>query len=155
MANKKPEYTQPRTQTDLEARLADEPPAASVVVNPNPFGDEAYAGTDPIYQNHANDTEKPLRAAKGVEKKAEDQIREAHKFADGADVVDDHGLGGKAARANVASSTTEQEDAAAPEPAPEEPDTSGGGNPSVPPPAPQVQTPAQPANPDNNGENQA
>lgn len=152
MANKKPEYTQPRTQTDLEARLADEPPAASVVVNPNPFGDEAYAGTDPIYQNYANDTEKPLRAAKGVEKKAEDQIREAHKFADDADVVDDHGLGGKAARANVASSATVEPE---PEPAPEEPDTSGGGNPSVPPPAPQVQTPAQPANPDNNGENQA
>lgn len=136
----KPYITQPRTQTDLEARLAAEAPAPAAVVNPNPFGDEAYAGTDPIYQNYANDTEKPLKAAKGVEKKAEDQLREAHKFSDDDDLVDDPGLGGKAARANVASSVPadsgEQQGDASGQPAPNEPDTSGGGDPAAPPPAP-------------------
>jgi hypothetical protein len=107
VAKEKVTYTKPRTQEDLEARLGDDHVPASavnegtVLVNPNPFGSEAYAGTDPIYQNHANDTEKPFRASKGAEKKAEDQVRNAHKLAGDAEVVDDSGLGGKAERTRI------------------------------------------------------
>jgi hypothetical protein len=109
VAKEKPYITEPRTQKDLEERLSrDHVPASAVnegslLVNPNPFGSEAYVGTDPIYQNHASDTEKPLNASKGVEKKAEEQLRNAHKFSDDDEVVDDAGFGGKAARTRVQS----------------------------------------------------
>lgn len=73
--------------------------ANSYTLNPNPFGDEAYAGTDPIYQNYADDTHKPLKASKGAFKAAEDQARALHK---GEADAEDTGLGGKAAKAGQA-----------------------------------------------------
>lgn len=147
----KPQVVAPRTQEDLERRLADdhEPDSAvntgTVLVNPNPFGDEAYAGTDPIYQNHANDTEKPYRASKGAEKKAEDLVREAHTLdEDDDDVVKDTGMGGKARRTVIQSPVQSMNAAdyeSAPEPEEstdeEEPDADSSGDPTVPPPAPQ------------------
>ena len=37
---------------------------------------EGYIGTDPVYQNHANDTEKPLAAKGGADKLAEAAYKE-------------------------------------------------------------------------------
>lgn len=37
--------------------------------------EEGYVGVDPIYQNHANDTEKPLAANAGPDKLAEDAYK--------------------------------------------------------------------------------
>lgn len=99
----KPYSTKPNTQLDLEARLSDDYTPESnvgntVTVNPNPYGSEAYVGTDPIYQNHANDTEKPYAAKSGAEKKAEEQVKELYSLDDVDDdqIVDDYGFGGKA-----------------------------------------------------------
>jgi hypothetical protein len=102
----KPYTTTSTAQQDMERRLADDyKPDADItnrqMVNPNPFGEEDYAGTDPIYQNHATDSSKPLRAKKGPEKKLEDFARELHKLDEGEDVVlHDTGLGGKAVQAD-------------------------------------------------------
>lgn len=38
---------------------------------------EGYIGVDPIYQNHANDTEKPYASEGGGDKLAEEAYREA------------------------------------------------------------------------------
>lgn len=92
----------PATLVDLERRQAEDytPDAAvrDVVVNPNPFGHEEYAGTDPIYQNHANETEVPLAAEEGPEKDLEDKVHELYSLedVDEAQVVEDYGQGGKA-----------------------------------------------------------
>lgn len=103
---KEKQVTKPSAaQEDLERRQADDyvPDAAvkTVTVNPNPFGNEAYAGVDPIYQNHANDTEKPLAAQDGPEKVAEENVKKLYSLDNVAkeDVVDDYGQGGKARRA--------------------------------------------------------
>lgn len=76
-------YTKPTSQLDLEARLErdNENPAAHVpgYSNPASFGVEDYVGTDPVYQNHANDTEAPLKAEGGAEQKAEEFFRETHE----------------------------------------------------------------------------
>lgn len=100
-------YTKSAAERDLEARLADgyEPDSVInsgvVVVNPNPFGSGDYAGTDPMYQNHANDTEKPYRATEGTEKKSEDLVRDLHKFSEDDTVVDSPATGGKAVQTQV------------------------------------------------------
>ena len=108
MANeeKKEQVTEPSlAQQDLERRQAEDyvPDAAvkTVTVNPNPFGYEAYAGTDPIYQNHANETEVPYESEDGPEKVAEEKVKELYSLddVDEDDVVEDYGLGGKARRA--------------------------------------------------------
>lgn len=70
-------YTKPTSQLDLEARLANdnEAPAAVKTLNPSEQGEDdedGYVGTDPIYQNHANDTEAPGEAEEGAEKDALD-----------------------------------------------------------------------------------
>ena len=79
-------YTKPTSQTDLEARLESEKNGenpfalASSTVNPGTPDetDGLYVGTDPIYQNHANDTEAPLQAQKGGEKLAEEKFLKAY-----------------------------------------------------------------------------
>jgi hypothetical protein len=98
--------TKPASQVDHERRLAEDyQPDARVdgelVVNPNPFGAEDYAGTDPIYQNHANDTEAPLAAEEGPDKDAEDFVRDLHDLddVDDGDKAEDYGLGGEATKA--------------------------------------------------------
>lgn len=75
----KVEFTKSTAQLDAERRLEldNENPDVHVVqpTNPNHFGEGAYVGTDPIYQNYANDTEKPLAATSGPEKAALDALR--------------------------------------------------------------------------------
>lgn len=99
----KPYLTTPTFQQDLERRLDDDYVPDSdrgdtVTVNPNPFGTEEYAGTDPIYQNHANETEKPLASKKGAVRLAEEQVKELHNLdeVDEGELSEDYGLGGKA-----------------------------------------------------------
>lgn len=104
MADKKPERVPSAAEVDLEARLADDFKGESDLgirsqtVQPNPLGDEDYVGTDAIYQNHANDTEEPLAAKSGVDKKAEAYFNDQFDLSevDKDLVVDDSGLGGKA-----------------------------------------------------------
>jgi hypothetical protein len=96
----KPYTTRSTADLDLERRLSDDYVSDSdirgnsVQLNPNPFGDEAYAGTDPIYQNYAEEVHKPLESKKGAFKAAEDHVKDLHKDEKEAD---DPGLGGKAA----------------------------------------------------------
>jgi len=63
---------------DMEARLANDNAPSSGVLTVNAAGVEeaaveGYRGTDPIYQNYANDTEKPLSAEEGVWADAEEK----------------------------------------------------------------------------------
>ncbi len=63
---------------DSEDREA--PVFGGVSVNPKDnkvVTDEGYVGVDPVYQNHANDTEKPLQSKKGPDKLAEQAYVEA------------------------------------------------------------------------------
>lgn len=74
-------YTKPTSQLDLERRLANDNESSLAVVqavnNGNPFGveEEAYVNVDPIYQNYADDTHKPLEAEEGPEKDALDAYK--------------------------------------------------------------------------------
>jgi len=99
-----PYLTRPTSLVDLDRRLEegavpDSDLSGRYIVNPNPFGEEDYAGTDPIYQNHANDTEAPHAAEEGPEKEAEDAVRDLYEPKDDAVVVDDFGTGGEAVKA--------------------------------------------------------
>jgi hypothetical protein len=50
-----------------------EAPVFSESVNPSEaVTSDGYIGTDPIYQNHANDTDEPMQADEGPDKLAED-----------------------------------------------------------------------------------
>lgn len=99
------EFTAPTSQADLERRLDEDYVSDAAlpdnVINPNPFGAEDYAGTDPIYQNYANEQHKPLRAEEGPDKAAEDIVRELHSTddIDDVDLVNDYGMGGVAPKA--------------------------------------------------------
>lgn len=69
-------FAKPTSQLDLEERLArgNEVEPILVAINPNQQGlddVEGYVGTDPIYQNYANETEKPYAAEGGAEAEAE------------------------------------------------------------------------------------
>ena len=69
----KPQYTKPTSQLDLEERQKPDyvpPSQLTPGINPQP-SDNGYIGVDPIYQNYANDTEKPYLAEKGPEAKIE------------------------------------------------------------------------------------
>jgi hypothetical protein len=70
----KPNYEKPTSQVDLERRLKDDYVSPSVLgqaVDPVLESENGYVGVDPIYQNFANETEKPYASEKGVEKKLE------------------------------------------------------------------------------------
>lgn len=102
----KVEFVPPTSQTDLDSRLDEDYVPGTALPNahvqPNPFGAEDYAGTDPIYQNYGNDTSKPLRAEEGPDKKAEDVVRELHDLddVDESELVPDYGQGGKSRMAH-------------------------------------------------------
>lgn len=102
MAEKdKPYLVPPTTQVDLERRQKSDVPDAAlatsrVMVNPNPFGAEEYVGTDPIYQNHANETEKPYASKKGPERTLEKQHHDLYKMDSKQKKTEDPGLGGEA-----------------------------------------------------------
>lgn len=76
-------YTKPTSQVDLETRLANDNavPGPAQVVNPG-YGDveagNLYLGTNPEYQNHANDTEAPYQAEEGPDADAEDAALKAY-----------------------------------------------------------------------------
>lgn len=114
MANEEKEkttITKPTSQLDLERRqsddyVADADISSRVAVNPNPFGEEDYVGTDPVYQNYANDTEKPLPADEGPEAEAEKAHREMYDTDE--DTVNDPGLGGEAVRADLTGPAAER-----------------------------------------------
>lgn len=85
-----PEYTKPADRLWQEAQEKNGNASSSVLStfsDEAPKGDgkereltvegnqtDAYVGTDPIYQNYANETEAPLGSEKGVEAKLEDRI---------------------------------------------------------------------------------
>lgn len=82
-AKEKVEYTKSAAQLDLERRMENDNESPLAVSNlavsrAGVFGEDedAYVNVDPVYQNHANDTEKPLKADSGVNKKAEAAYRE-------------------------------------------------------------------------------
>lgn len=64
-----PNYTKPTSQLDLEARQKDDyVPSIQLLKGTDPEPSEnGYVGTDEIYQNYANETEKPLQAQEGPE----------------------------------------------------------------------------------------
>lgn len=97
------QYSKPTSQLDLEARLTadaeetsppprrkgedyDAPTSFELQGAVNPNGDptnEGYIGTDVIYQNYAEETNKPFQAEEGPDKLAEDAFAAA--FGDGED----------------------------------------------------------------------
>jgi hypothetical protein len=97
------EYSKPTSQVDLETRLQadaeetsppprrkgedyDAPAPYELQGAVNPSGeptDEGYIGTDVIYQNYAEETNKPLQADEGADKLAEEAFAAA--FRDGED----------------------------------------------------------------------
>jgi hypothetical protein len=73
------QVTKSTQQLDLEARQAEDyvsPLAVAKTVGPEQslLGEDGYVGTDPIYQNYANETEAPLAAEEGAEKVLEDRV---------------------------------------------------------------------------------
>lgn len=69
-------YTKPTSQLDYEERTKKDYTPPGVLgkgVDPAP-SDTGFVNVDPIYQNFANETEKPLAAEKGVEKKLEETV---------------------------------------------------------------------------------
>lgn len=68
-AQSEAQYAPPASQVDLAERLANGnassavlSTAPSAVQEARPVDEEGYVNVDPIYQNHANDTEAPLQA---------------------------------------------------------------------------------------------
>lgn len=95
-------------ELDLKARLEADDGGESVLssramtVQPDPFGDDKYVGTDPIYQGRANKTEQPNNAKSGTEREAEEAFREvaeSPQVEDESKVVKDFGMGGTALKA--------------------------------------------------------
>lgn len=69
----KPKYTKPTSQLDLEARQAKDFVNPSVLVKgvDGEPSDNGFIGVDPVYQNYANETDRPLLAEGGAESKLE------------------------------------------------------------------------------------
>lgn len=67
----KASYSKPTSQLDLEARQKADyvPPGVVKKSEDQGLSDNGYIGVDPIYQNHANDTEAPIQSEKGPEAK--------------------------------------------------------------------------------------
>jgi hypothetical protein len=72
----KPQYSKPASQVDLEERLSDDyVPVGQLNQGTDPgLSDNGFVGVDPIYQNFANETEKPFKAEKGPEAKIEKDV---------------------------------------------------------------------------------
>lgn len=74
-------YTKPTSQLDLEERLKDgnevERFKIETIDPADQVNEDGYVGTDPVYQNHAEDTHKPLAAEGGADAKAEKLYAEA------------------------------------------------------------------------------
>jgi hypothetical protein len=72
-AKKKAEYTQPATKDNLqefydrESGKEKEPDEGRVFQELSDEDKKAYVGVDPIYQNYASDTDKPLLPEEGPE----------------------------------------------------------------------------------------
>lgn len=80
-------YTKPTSQVDLEERLDRDNEVVSTTKTYNPgYGDvepgNLYLGTNPEYQNHANDTEAPLQADEGPDQLAEEAVLGAYDSRD-------------------------------------------------------------------------
>lgn len=83
----KVEYTESTAAKDLKRRLENDNESAlqvaKVAETADPYGkdekgkENGYVNVDPVYQNYADDTHKPLEASKGVFKDAEDAFRDA------------------------------------------------------------------------------
>lgn len=74
--NDKANYDKPTSQVDLEARQQEDyvpPTQLQPGVDPSP-SDTGYVGVDPIYQNFANETEKPYAAEGGPEAVVEETV---------------------------------------------------------------------------------
>lgn len=72
----KASYSKPTSQLDLEERQSKDyvvPGQINLGTDPQP-SDSGFVGVDPVYQNFANDTEKPFKAEKGPEAKAEEVL---------------------------------------------------------------------------------
>ncbi len=88
----KAEYTKSAAQVDLEERQKRDNENPNLILStfegerPEVEDDsardftiegnktDAYVGVDPVYQNYASTTEKPLRSEKGAEKALEDEV---------------------------------------------------------------------------------
>jgi hypothetical protein len=89
-AKPKVEYTKPTSQLDLEARLGEDAedeklgtplfPLKNPDLDPTEDGD---VGTDPVYQNYANETDAPLAAEGGADQLAEEAAQDAYGDAEG------------------------------------------------------------------------
>lgn len=79
----KAQYSKPASELDLEARQKKDYQPSSVVgqAQDPQVSDNGYVAVDPIYQNHANDTEAPVKAEGGAEAKVfEDHLAEDADF---------------------------------------------------------------------------
>lgn len=82
-------YTESTAAQDLKRRLENDNESALAVAQANttsdPYGkdekgkENGYVNTDPVYQNYADDTHKPLAAEEGPFKEAEKAFRETAK----------------------------------------------------------------------------
>lgn len=73
MADNEPNYTKPSSQIDLETRQAEDYEVPTKLIqgtDPKP-SENGFIGTDPIYQNYANETEKPFLSDGGAEAEIE------------------------------------------------------------------------------------
>lgn len=76
----KARYSRPTSQVDLEERLKNDNAAPAVLKDTNPAESTAYytktgfVGTDPVYQNYANETDAPRKAEDGPDKLAEEYV---------------------------------------------------------------------------------
>lgn len=84
MADEKPQdevvYTKTTEQAYLENLVETQGEAdgskVAKVEDPNPLGEGEYVGTDPIYQNYASETEKPLASEEGAQKDLLDSFKQ-------------------------------------------------------------------------------
>lgn len=73
-------YSKPTSQVDLEERLKNNNAAPAVLKDTNPadstvnYTKAGFVGTDSVYQNYANETDAPLKAQGGPDKRAEEYV---------------------------------------------------------------------------------
>lgn len=101
--SRKSTRTPSNAELDLKARQdedheLDSNVGRTVTLQPNAVGEDAFVGTDPIYQGRANETDQPFESESGPEKVAEDEFKEGFSLDDVDEdkVHDDFGMGGEA-----------------------------------------------------------